>query len=214
MYVWKDSPDKLIIEYEDGKIPCTVKRSQRKSYALEVDEVGKVTLKIPMRSSDAFIRSFLKDKERWIIEKHVKQEKRKKELDAWKAEQGMTPAQEEALVRRYREAAKEYFPKRVAYYHARMGGQYEKIVIRDQKTRWGSCSSRGTLSFNWRLMLAPPAVLDYVVVHELAHLQQMNHSKQFWAVVEQVMPDYKSHRSWLKENGGRLQMQSFAPLLK
>lgn len=214
MYVWKDSPDKLIIEYEDGKIPCTVKRSQRKSYALEVDEVGKVTLKIPMRSSDAFIRSFLKDKERWIIEKHVKQEKRKKELDAWKAEQGMTPAQEEALVRRYREAAKEYFPKRVAYYHAQMGGQYEKIVIRDQKTRWGSCSSRGTLSFNWRLMLAPPAVLDYVVVHELAHLQQMNHSKQFWAVVEQVMPDYKSHRSWLKENGGRLQMQSFAPLLK
>ena len=129
-------------------------------------------------------------------------------MDAWKAEQGITPQQEAALEKRYREAAREYFPKRVAYYQARMGGTYERIVIREQKTRWGSCSSRGTLSFNWRLMLAPPAVLDYVVVHELAHLQQMNHSKRFWDVVAQVMPDYKVYRNWLKENGMRLKMQS------
>ena len=196
MYVWKDSTDKIIIEYERVKIPCIVKRSKRRSYALEVDEEGTVFLKVPLRPSDVFIQSFLKEKEKWIIEKHEKQIRRKRELDAWKAEQGITPQQEAALEKRYREAAREYFPKRVAYYQARMGGTYERIVIREQKTRWGSCSSRGTLSFNWRLMLAPPAVLDYVVVHELAH------------VVAQVMPDYKVYRNWLKENGMRLKMQS------
>lgn len=212
MDVWKDSRDKFIIEYEDVKIPCMLKRSKRKSYGLEVDEEGNVTLKVPMRSSDTFMYSFLKDKSRWIREKHEKQIRRKEQVAAWKAEQGITPVHEEALARRYREAAKEYFPKRVSYYQAQMGGEYERIVIREQKTRWGSCSSRGTLSFNWRLMLAPPAVLDYVVVHELAHLQQMNHSKKFWDIVERVMPDYRSRRKWLKENGTKLQMQSFLPL--
>lgn len=110
-----------------------------------------------------------------------------------------------ALEKRYRDAAKEYIPKRVEYYHEFTGGTYHKITIRDQKTRWGSCSSNGTLSFNYRLMLAPPRVLDYVVVHELCHLTHMNHSTDFWNMVASILPDYKEYRKWLRDNGHTLQ---------
>lgn len=113
-----------------------------------------------------------------------------------------------ALEKRYRTAAKEYIPKRVAYYVSHYDtlftNRYSRITIRDQKTRWGSCSSKGTLSFNWRLMLAPPAVLDYVVVHELCHLTHMNHSKDFWRCVEWILPNYKEQKKWLKEHGHEL----------
>ena len=105
------------------------------------------------------------------------------------------------MERRYRNAAKDYFGKRVAFYHQVTGGVYHTITVRDQKSRWGSCSSRGTLSFNYRLMFAPPRVLDYVVVHELCHRRHMNHSAAFWKAVEEVMPDYAQWRKWLKENG-------------
>ena len=85
-----------------------------------------------------------------------------------------------------------------------MNVSYGRISIREQKTRWGSCSSAGNLNFNWRLIFAPPAVLDYVVVHELAHRKEMNHSAAFYAIVEQVLPDYRSSQKWLRENGHQL----------
>ena len=89
-----------------------------------------------------------------------------------------------------------------------LGVTYGKISIRDQKTRWGSCSSEGNLSFNWRLILAPPDVLDYVVIHELCHRKEMNHSKEFWALVESLMPEYKERRKWLRENGNNLTLDA------
>ena len=110
----------------------------------------------------------------------------------------------QVMDQRFRKAAKEYFPKRVAYYHSLTGGNYTKITVRDQKTRWGSCSSNGTLSFNYRLMYAPPRILDYVVVHELCHLTHMNHSKEFWNMVASIMPEYKTYRQWLKDHGQEL----------
>ena len=108
---------------------------------------------------------------------------------------------------RYRNAAKEYFTKRVEHYIQITGGTYTRITIRDQKTRWGSRSSSGTLSFNYRLMYAPLKVLDYVVVHELCHITHMNHSKEFWNMVASVLPDYKKSRSWLKEHGRELNIE-------
>ena len=81
---------------------------------------------------------------------------------------------------------------------------YGRITVRDQKTRWGSCSQTGNLNFNFRLILAPLEVLDYVVVHELCHRRQMNHSTQFWQEVAQVLPDYRKRKAWLTENGWRL----------
>ena len=108
----------------------------------------------------------------------------------------------QALENRYRNAAREVFTNRVEYYHRFTGGHYTSITIRDQKTRWGSCSAKGNLNFNWKLVLMPPEVLDYVVVHELAHRKEMNHSRKFWAEVKNVLPDYEKRRKWLKEFGG------------
>ena len=108
------------------------------------------------------------------------------------------------LEKKYRDAAKRYLYERVEYYTQITGDAYSGIRIADQKTRWGSCSSNKTLSFSWRLMLAPPRVMDYVVIHEVCHLRHMNHSKDFWRMVASLDPDYKEHRKWLKENGNTL----------
>lgn len=113
----------------------------------------------------------------------------------------------EVLENRYRKAAKDYFTARVAYYHTLTGGVYTSITIRDQKSRWGSCSSRGTLSFNYRLMFAPLKVLDYVVVHELCHLTHMDHSRNFWNMVERIMPDYRIYKQWLRDHGHELTLE-------
>lgn len=114
----------------------------------------------------------------------------------------------EVLERRYRNAARVRLENRVAYYHSITGGHYTSVTVRDQKTRWGSCSSRGTLSFNYRLIFAPPVILDYVVVHELCHLTHMNHSKEFWNMVASVMPDYKIYRQWLRDHGSELTIEA------
>ena len=85
-----------------------------------------------------------------------------------------------------------------------LGVAFKRIEIRDQRTRWGSCSTRGTLSFNWRLVLAPYEVLDYVVVHELCHLREANHSSRFWKLVETRRPGWRAHRDWLHQHGPEL----------
>lgn len=124
----------------------------------------------------------------------------------------LTPAETkrlETLEKRYRNKARARFEARVAYFHPLTGGNYTSITVRDQKSRWGSCSSRGTLSFNYRLIFAPSAVLDYVVVHELCHLTHMNHSKDFWNMVASVMPDYKIHKNWLREHGQELTLEYY-----
>lgn len=105
------------------------------------------------------------------------------------------------FTRWYREHARSIISGRVAEYSQRHGFQYQKLRISSARTRWGSCSSRGTLSFTWRLVMAPMAIIDYVVVHELVHLQHPNHSREFWARVQEILPDYKARRDWLKQNG-------------
>lgn len=96
--------------------------------------------------------------------------------------------------------------QRTAYFAGLVGEVPGQIHIREQKTRWGSASSQRNLNFNWKLILAPPEVLDYVVVHELCHLKHMNHAKEFWNLVEQIMPDYRKWREWLKEHGSELEV--------
>lgn len=87
-----------------------------------------------------------------------------------------------------------------------LGIEYKRISVKDQKSRWGSCSSKKNLNFNWRLVLAPNEVMEYVVAHEVAHLKHMNHSQSFWSCVEELYPSYKSSVRWLKENGMKLHM--------
>ena len=101
----------------------------------------------------------------------------------------------------YMESARKIFKRKTAAYARKMDVTYGRITIREQKTRWGSCTSEGNLNFNWRLIFAPEEVVDYIVVHELAHRKEMNHSRAFYDVVASVLPDYKVQEKWLKENG-------------
>lgn len=107
----------------------------------------------------------------------------------------------------YKAAARKVLTERVRFYAQKFGLKYQKIRISSARTRWGSCSSRGALSFTWRLVMAPLDVVDYVVIHELAHLRVQNHSAAFWAEVAEMMPNYKIHRDWLKKNGRFLTLE-------
>ena len=109
----------------------------------------------------------------------------------------------ESLTASDKKIAKQKIIERVDYYADCMGIDYGSISMRNQKSRWGSCSSVGNLNYNWKLVLMPPGVLDYVVVHELAHRREMNHSAAFWKVVATWMPDYKKYRKWLRDNGNQ-----------
>lgn len=181
-------------------VPFCIAKSRRKTWALIINPDLSLLLKIPHTVSYADGESYLYEKERWILKKLADMERVREKIPR----SDLTPAQRSALEARYRQAARNYFPERVAYYEAILGVTHGSIAIRDQKTRWGSCSSKGNLNFNWRLMLAPPRILDYVVVHELCHRIEMNHSQAFWHVVETVLPDYRELRKWLKENGRTL----------
>lgn len=177
----------------------TVIRSNRKTVAIQVNSDLSVTVRAPRSVSEKDIEEILKKKEAWIS-KHIEKIKETKErVEAEPTEKLMR----EKVIALAEEALK-VIPERVEYFAKVIGVTYGKITIRNQKTRWGSCSSKGNLNFNCLLMLAPPEVLDYVVVHELCHRKQMNHSKAFWLEVEKVLPNYKEVRKWLKEEGSQM----------
>ncbi len=101
----------------------------------------------------------------------------------------------------YRARAREAFVQRTTHYSRVFGVEHARICVRGQSKRWGSCSSKGNLNLNWKLIMAPPGILDYVVAHELCHLLHMDHQKEFWNALGNVMPDYEIRRQWLKDNG-------------
>jgi predicted metal-dependent hydrolase len=109
-----------------------------------------------------------------------------------------------ALENHLRGLARQQIEETVSIQSMRMGLKPRSVTIRDQRTRWGSCSSTGTLSFNWRLIMVPPTVMEYVVIHELAHMAQPNHSPAFWAIVSRYYPSFKEARSWLRKNAALL----------
>ena len=103
-----------------------------------------------------------------------------------------------------RQLARDVFARRAAHWGREMGVAFKSVRVKDQRSRWGSCTRKGSLNFNWRVAMAPPDVLDYLVIHELSHLLEMNHSRRFWAHVARWSPDYKAHRRWLREHGHKL----------
>lgn len=109
-----------------------------------------------------------------------------------------------ALETLYRRKAREWFEERADHYSEEMSVEYEKIEIRNQRTKWGSCSTTGTLGLNWRLMMAPSDVAEYVIIHELAHLREQNHTDEFWSLVAEHNPNYESHAQWLEQNSTKL----------
>ena len=117
----------------------------------------------------------------------------------------------DAIERWYRNQARKEVAPRLDAAVARAGKSYTRLTIRGQRTRWASCSSTGAMSFNWRLLLAPPEILDYVVEHEVAHLTVMDHSPRFWALLESRVPDWRTHARWLKRYGGTLSLARPVP---
>lgn len=172
-------------------------RSNRKSIALQVCSDGHVKVRAPYPMTDAEIGDFLKEKSKWI-EKHLRMVEEEQERRAKEA-----PIQRLSLeeLQKLADQALKVMPEKVGYYAEKIGVSYGRITIRNQKTRWGSCSAKGNLNFNCLLMLAPDEVQNYVAIHELCHRKEMNHSPKFWAEVAKIMPDYEKYRKWLKENG-------------
>lgn len=111
---------------------------------------------------------------------------------------------QQALEQLYRRKARELIEDYLDQYADEMGVEYDKLEVRNQRTKWGSCSSSGTLGINWRLVMAPPKILDYVVIHELAHLEEANHTDAFWSLVAEYDPEYMEHAEWLEENSAEL----------
>lgn len=171
-------------------------RSKRRTYAAEIRDC-KVIVRAPLWADDAQIRQFVEKHRHWI-EVHLQkaQERAAAEVPGEK----LSEAELRALARQ----AAAVIPERVRFYAQKIGVTYGRITIRNQKTRWGSCSAKGNLNFNCLLMLTPPEVVDSVVVHELCHRKEMNHSPRFYAEVLRVMPDYRERRRWLKENGAAI----------
>lgn len=155
---------------------------------------GEVIVRAPNRMAKRDIEAFVIKHEDWIRKQLERSRRQQAQAESVKK---LTEAELDALYRR----AKEYLPDRVRYYADRLGVEYGRITIRCQKTRWGSCSAKKNLNFNCLLMLAPPEVIDSVVVHEVCHLREMNHSARFYALVLQLCPDYRARDKWLKENG-------------
>lgn len=197
-------------------IPYTlVKSSRRRTIAIQIGNSGKMTVRCPYHMCKWIVDGFLREKQDWIYKNYLVAvqsttiDDNLGNSDDYVNDNLRVPSskpEDPILVNKHKKYARKIFEAKVAYYQQFTGGNYSSITIRDQKTRWGSCSGRGTLSFNWRLILAPPEILDYVVVHELCHLTHMNHSKEFWNLVGSVIPDYKVRRKWLKEKGHTLRL--------
>lgn len=174
----------------------TVIRSSRKTIALEITRDGRLLVRCPNRTAKEYIENFVRDKARWI-EKHLP-------ADRNAPVSHYTPEQ----LKGFAEDAKALLPPRLEHYAQVLGVRYGRVTIRAQHSRWGSCCKHKggvyNLNFNCLLALVPPEVLDYVVVHELCHIREMNHSKAFWALVESVLPDYKARKKWLREQGCEL----------
>lgn len=175
--------------------PYKIIYSSRKTLAIQVTSRKEVIVRAPRSMPAAKIDAFLTEKEGWIL-KHLHTIEIVPESNPQKLP--------ESVRKRYIENARAVFTQKVSHYASLMGVTYGRITIREQKTRWGSCSSKGNLNFNWRLIFAPEYVLNYVVVHELAHRKEMNHSKAFYAVIESVLPDYQTAKKWLKDHGHEL----------
>lgn len=168
-------------------------KTRRKTIGLEISPDLQITVRAPYHLSDVRIREFVESKQTWIL-KHLAIMQDRLAHDPIPA--GVISDKE---LRHMTEEARIIIPERVKYFAQIIGVTYGQITIRHQKTRWGSCSSSGNLNFNCMLMATSPELIDYVVVHELCHRKQMNHSPLFWKEVEEILPDYRNLRSRLRE---------------
>ncbi|MCF7699354.1 M48 family metallopeptidase [Loktanella sp. M215] len=219
-----------------GNPPIAVdlrRSAQARRLSLRVSRLdGKVTLTMPPRAPEREAIAFLKEREAWLrghladvapqapvaageevlyrgrllpIRHHAGRGVRV-DADAVYLAKGAGAAALKAFMRAQ---ARDVLTTACDHYAARVRRPYKRLTLRDTRSRWGSCTSDGALMFSWRLIMAPPEVLDYVAAHEVAHLVEMNHSQAFWDVVAALVPDYARHRLWLREHGDQLHRLRF-----
>ena len=213
-------------------------RSKRRTIAIIIERDSALTVRAPMRISQAQINSFVQEKSDWVTRtrerlKSIRQTPSRQYTDgetfpflgssfdlklvkpqhpSLKFDNGFTLSHtaqkrgESIFTLWYKERAYEVISERVTQFARQYNLTPGQVKITSAKTRWGSCSPNGTLNFTWRVVMAPLDVIDYVVVHELAHLHVKNHSSKFWKSVEAIYPDYKKQRNWLRENGEKLNL--------
>ncbi len=174
----------------------TLIRSDRRTLGMQVKGT-ELIVRAPLKTPQSRIDAFVRENTAWVDRQLKKAEERQAKADS------LGPLTEEERIG-LTKIAKDYIPKRAEFYARIIGVTYARITIRCQKTKWGSCSSAGSLNFNCLLMLCPREVIDSVVVHELCHLKEMNHSRRFYREVLAAFPEYKKWNAWLKKNGGVL----------
>ena len=168
-------------------------RCRRKTIGIRIDDEGGITVRAPLRTSEAEIRRVLDSKRTWI-------EKTLEKVSARAQVPKLSEGELEDLVK----LGRKVIPARTAEWARQAGVTYGRITVKKQKTLWGSCSSKGNLNFNCLLLRCPEDVMDYVIVHELCHRRELNHSPRFWAEVERVLPEYRKPLKWLKTEGQAL----------
>ncbi len=163
-------------------------RSRRKTLALVMTADAMITIRAPLRMPLTDIEHFVTKKQPWIV-RAQQRILAKPKIEVSKEQIG-----------EYRQRASELIPPRVKFFAEHMGLNYSSVRITSARQRWGSCGPHGSLNFTWRLMLAPNEVIDYVVVHELAHIIYRGHGPRFWHIVASIMPNFKNHKKWLREH--------------
>jgi predicted metal-dependent hydrolase len=216
-------------------IAVTLRHSARaKRLSLRVSRLdGRVTLTLPQRAPEREGIAFLRQKEAWL-RGHLAQLRpaapvavgqtvlfrglavpvvhgsgKRARIVEGQIEVAATSPVAPQIKALLRHQARDALAQASDKYAKQLGRAYTRLTIRDTRSRWGSCSAQGALMYSWRLIMAPPEVLDYVAAHEVAHLVEMNHQPAFWAIVEQLCPDFASHRHWLRENGDQLHRVTF-----
>lgn len=196
-------------------------RSRRRSIALHVAEDATLTVRAPMMATLGYIKRLVFAKRAWINKKqtHILKNgggSKPKEfvngeeffylgkiykLQTENYEDVSLAVRRAKMIEWYKTQALPRITERANFYSQKTGWEFKSIKVTKAERRWGSCSPNGAIHFSWRLIMAPSDVVDYVVVHELAHIPEKNHSKKFWDKVAKVLPDYKQRRKWLRENG-------------
>lgn len=212
-------------------IPDKIVYSNRQTFGLEIDSLGKLTIRAPKKATDKEIQQVLSEKQKWIITKQLSAKRKKpaaynfdtndeyyflgnkypvqlspeKNVIIFDGEKFIISEKykeklQEIMTKWYKDKALKLSSFLTDKYTDKLGIKHRNVKITSAKTRWGSCSSKKNININWRLVLAPLQVLEYVVAHEVAHLKYMDHSDSFWRTVEELQPGYKTYKKWLKEN--------------
>jgi predicted metal-dependent hydrolase len=200
----------VLLDVGGRQIEAAVRVSRRvRRLRLVVDAQRRVEVVVPPRTEQGAVEALLAEHSDWLERQLAKPQRPfvlglQRDDAVWIGGLPRPLPTTRSLARWYREQARVVFSRAIAREAERLGVTYAALAIRDQRTRWGSCSERGALSFNWRLVLAPMDVLDYVVVHELCHRRRPDHSRAFWSLVADARPTFRRERAWLARHGDEL----------